>query len=205
MLRVHGSFSELKHILRTLQNVTPSDAELESLAERAGIELVIWPADERRRQHLARAGVPRLLLVARTAEAPAGIGLDEDWVRIPAATGDVIARLERLTRVLEQLQHDHPVVDSNHIVHFGGTSVMLSRAQAALVTVLLERPGQVVDRTRLERIVWPDGAPGPKALDGVVFRLRRRLQGLGLVVRSSHARGFALDATEHGRGQPTAV
>ena len=185
--------------------MTPPDAELEGLADLAGIELVIWPADERRRQHLARAGVPRLLLVARAAVAPAGLGLDEDWVRMPAEKGDVIARLERLTRVLEQLQHDHPVVDSNHIVHFGGTSVALSRAQAALVTVLLERPGQVVDRARLERIVWPDGAPGPKALDGVVFRLRRRLQGLGLVVRSAHARGFALDATEHGRGQPTAV
>ena len=185
--------------------MTPPDAELEGLADRSGVELVSWPADERRRQHLARAGVPRLLLVARAAVAPAGLGLDEDWVRMPAAKGDVISRLERLTRVLEQLQHDHPVVDSNHIIHFGGTSVRLSRAQAALVTMLLECPGRVVDRARLERIVWPYGAPGPKALDGVVFRLRRRLQGLGLVVRSAHARGFALDATEHGRGQPTAV
>jgi len=66
------------------------------------------------------------------------------------------------------------------------------------VTALLEHPGHVIERGRLEAMVWPDGAPGPKALDGVVFRLRRRLQGLGLVLRSAQARGFALDANEPG-------
>lgn len=182
-------------------DVIPSDPDLESLedlAEHAGVELVTWPADEHRRQSLARAGVPRLLLVSAEADAPSGLGLDEDWVRLPAAARDVVSRLQRLGRVLEQLQHDHPVIDANHIVHFGGTSVLLSPAQAALVTALLERPGHVIERTRLEATVWPDGAPGPKALDGVVFRLRRRLQGLGLVIRSAQARGFALDANEPG-------
>jgi DNA-binding response OmpR family regulator len=185
-------------------DVIPSDADLESLAERAGVELVPWPADEHRRQSLARAGVPRLLVVSDGADAPTALGLDEDWVRVPVEEGDIVARLQRLARVLERLQHDHPVIDANHIVHFGGTSVLLSPAQAALVTALLECPGQVVDRTRLEATVWPDGAPGPKALDGVVFRLRRRLQGLGLVIRSSQARGFALDANETGVIPPTA-
>jgi DNA-binding response OmpR family regulator len=182
-------------------DVIPSDADLESLedlAEHAGVELVTWPADEHRRQSLARAGVPRLLLVSPEADAPTGLGLDEDWVRLPADVGDVVSRLKRLGRVLEQLQHDHPVIDANHIVRFGGTSVLLSPAQAALVTALLEHPGHVIERGRLEAMVWPDGAPGPKALDGVVFRLRRRLQGLGLVIRSAQARGFALDANEPG-------
>ena len=185
-------------------DVSPSDPDLESLesledlAEHAGVELVTWPADEHRRQSLARAGVPRLLLVSTEADAPTGLGLDEDWVRLPVDEGDVLARLHRLGRVLEQLQHDHPVIDANHIVHFGGTSVLLSPAQAALVGALLEHPGHVIERTYLEATIWPNGAPGPKALDGVVFRLRRRLQGLGLVIRSAQARGFALDANEPG-------
>jgi hypothetical protein len=62
-------------------DVIPSDADLESLedlAEHAGVELVTWPADEHRRQSLARAGVPRLLLVSPEADAPTGLGLDED-------------------------------------------------------------------------------------------------------------------------------
>ena len=178
------------------------DDEIEDVAERAGVELVIWPEDEPQRRSLARAGVPRLLLVAADADAPEAVGLDEDWVRLPADVRDLRARLQRLARVVEQLQHDHPVLDPSHIVHYGGTSVVLSAAQAAVTELLLSRQGQVVPRGELEAALWPEGAPGPKALDGVVFRLRRRLAGLGLVVRSAHGRGFSIDAHEPGTAPP---
>jgi two-component system, OmpR family, response regulator len=171
-----------------------SDHELEALAEQAGVELVAWPAEDGLRQSFARAGVPRLLLVGADEDAPEHVGLDEDWVRVPAELGDVHARLQRLARMVHRLRSDRPVVDANHILHVGGAGVVLSSAQASLVSVLLDHRGRVVDRLVLEATMWPDGAPGPKALDGVVFRLRRRLQGLGLVVRSAHGRGFALDA-----------
>ena len=68
-------------------DVIASDVELEALAERAGVELVAWPAEDGRRQVLARAGVPRLLLVREGADAPHPLGLDEDWVRVPAEAG----------------------------------------------------------------------------------------------------------------------
>lgn len=178
------------------------DDEIEELAERAGVELVVWPDDESQRRALARAGVPRLLLVAADADAPEVIGLDEDWVRAPSDVRDLAARLRRLARVVERLQHDHPVLDPSHIVHYGGTSVVLSAAQASVTELLLARQGQVVARAELEAALWPDGAPGPKALDGVVFRLRRRLAGLGLVVRSAHGRGFSIDAHEPGTAPP---
>lgn len=178
------------------------DDEVEQLAERAGVELVVWPADEVQRRSLARAGVPRLLLVAADADAPESVGLDEDWVRLPADPRDLRARLQRLARVVEQLQHDHPVLDPSHIVHYGGTSVVLSSAQATITELLLGEQGRVVSRADLEAALWPDGAPGPKALDGVVFRLRRRLAGLGLVVRSAHGRGFSIDAHEPGTAPP---
>ncbi|MFN8021923.1 MAG: winged helix-turn-helix domain-containing protein [Acidimicrobiales bacterium] len=175
----------------------PADpAVLDDLAERTGVEIVTWPDGEDRRQHLARAGVPRLLLVAPGVEAPVGVGIDEDWVRLPAERGDVVARIQRLARVIETLQHDHPVLDQRHIVHYGGVSVVLSAAQAQVMELLLAHPSQIVSRAELEAALWPAGAPGPKALDGVVFRLRRRLAGSGLVVRSAHARGFAIDARE---------
>lgn len=179
----------------TLDPARPSPA-LDDLAERTGVELVTWPDGEARRQQLARAGVPRLLLVAPDATAPTGVGIDEDWVRLPAERGDVVARIQRLSLVLEHLQHDHPVLDQRHIVHYGGVSVVLSAAQAQVMELLLEHPSQIVPRGVLELALWPAGAPGPKALDGVVFRLRRRLAGSGLVVRSAHGRGFAIDAQE---------
>jgi DNA-binding response OmpR family regulator len=178
------------------------DDEIEALAERSGVELVLWPEDDVQRCSLARAGVPRLLLVAPDADPPDSVGIDEDWVRVPADGRDLRARLQRLARVVEQLQHDHPVLDPSHIVHYGGTSVVLSAAQAVVTELLLSRQGQVVSRAELEAALWTDGAPGPKALDGVVFRLRRRLAGLGLVVRSAHARGFSIDAHEPGTAPP---
>lgn len=180
-----------------------SDA-VTAVADRAGVELVRWPADEVRRQHLARGGVPRLLLLGADAATPPSIGLDEDWVRLPADDGDVIARLERLARAVEQLRHERPTLDAQRIVHFAGAHVLLTRPQAAVVRMLLERPGHVVSRELLERAVWPAGDVGPRALDAVVFRVRRRLAGLGIVVRNAHAQGFVLDLPDTGH-DPVAV
>lgn len=168
------------------------------MADRAGVELLPWPADEARRQHLARAGVPRLLLVSNAEPAPSAIGLDEDWVRVPADDGDLIARLERLAMAVERLRHERPTLDAQRMVHFAGAHVLLTRSQAAVVALLLDRPGSVVSRQRLEAAVWPDAAVGPRALDAVVFRVRRRLAGLGIVVRNAHAHGFALDLPDAG-------
>lgn len=171
-------------------------AAVTEVADRAGVELVPWPADEARRQHLARGGVPRLLLLDTTGTTPPSIGLDEDWLRLPASDGDVIARLERLAHAVERLRHEHPVLDGQRIVHFAGTHVLLTRPQAAVVSRLLEQPGRVVSRRELEAATWPDATVGPRALDAVVFRVRRRLAGLGIVVRNAHAHGFALDLPE---------
>ncbi|MET0434365.1 MAG: hypothetical protein ABW025_09385, partial [Cellulomonas sp.] len=55
-----------------------------SALDRLGVELVHWPRDEVLRRRLARAGIARLLLVEQEVEAPTGIGVDEDWVRLPA-------------------------------------------------------------------------------------------------------------------------
>lgn len=177
-------------------NASSDPDEVGAIADRAGVEFVSWPQDDHLRRQYARAGVPRLLLVAPDAAPPTDVGLDEDWVRLPADRDDVLARLARLARVMNHLQDDHPVLDPSHIVHYGGASVVLSAAQATVVRLLLAHPGAVVERRTLEAALWPDGAPGPKALDGVVFRLRRRLAGMGLVVRSAHARGFAIDVQE---------
>jgi DNA-binding response OmpR family regulator len=174
-----------------------SDA-VASIADRAGVELVVWPAYESRRQHLARAGVPRLLLVEALAEVPHAVGLDEDWVRLPADDRDLLARLERLSAAVEHLRTERPVLDSRHMLHFAGAHVVLTRQQAAVVAMLLEHPGATVSRDRLEAAAWPGGDAGPRALDAVVFRVRRRLAGLGLVVRNAHAHGFAIDLPASG-------
>lgn len=158
-----------------------------------GVELVHWPRDEVLRDRLARAGVPRLLLVEAGVAPPDAIGVDEDWIRMPADERDVAVRAQRLARLSLRLLGERPVLDHNRVLHRGGTTVVLSAAEAVVVGLLLAENGRVVPRERLEAALWPDGAvPGPKAVNAVVYRLRRRLAGLSLCIRVARNRGFVI-------------
>ena len=65
--------------------------------------------------------------------------------------------------------------------------------EARLTEALIGRFGAVVSRDALARAGWPGGAPGRNALDVHVLRLRRRLDGLGLVIRTVRSRGYLLE------------
>jgi hypothetical protein len=60
------------------------------------VALVRWPLEAVRRDELARAGVPRLLLVSRGTPPPLVDDEIEDWVRLPAPILDVALRVRRL-------------------------------------------------------------------------------------------------------------
>lgn len=62
------------------------------------------------------------------------------------------------------------------------------------MSALVERFGTVVGRDQLARAGWPDGAPGRNALDVHVLRLRRRIEPLGLVIKTVRSRGYLLEA-----------
>jgi len=158
-----------------------------------GVELVQWPRDEVLRDRLARAGVPRLLLVEADAAPPLTIGVDEDWVRLPADERDVAVRAARLARLSVRLSSERPVLDRNRVLHRGGATVVLSTAEAIVVDLLLANAGRIVPREQLESAVWPNGdVPSSKAVNAVVYRLRRRLAGLSLCVRAARGRGFVI-------------
>jgi DNA-binding winged helix-turn-helix (wHTH) protein len=57
---------------------------------------------------------------------------------------------------------------------------------------LLESDGRLVSREELQRAVWPDGVPTSRALDDLVYRLRRKVKPLQLNVFSARSRGFVL-------------
>jgi hypothetical protein len=63
------------------------------------VELIHWPTDLARRDHLAAAGQPRLLLVAPDALPPAVIDATEDWVRLPSDEREVALRIQHLLRM----------------------------------------------------------------------------------------------------------
>lgn len=167
--------------------------ELANLAD-GPVELLSWPRDASRRATLARMGVPRVLLVEPDAEPPSEVGLDEDWVRLPADERDIRARIGHLARFAVRLDDDRPFIDECHVLHRAGATLTLSETEAAVLTMLLERRGSVVSIDELRRSAWRGQLPTRDAVDALIYRLRRRLSGWNLVIRSVRSRGFVIDA-----------
>jgi hypothetical protein len=158
-----------------------------------GVELIHWPRDEARRGHLARAGIARLLLVEIGADAPDPVGVDEDWVRLPADEREIWTRAERLSRLSADLDREEPVLHPGRILTHGRGAVVLSRKEATVVRLLLDPIGSVVTRDALTGALWPEGPPpSGYALDALLARLRRRLSGLHVCVRSVRTKGFVI-------------
>jgi DNA-binding response OmpR family regulator len=156
-----------------------------------GVEILRWPDQRAQRDALARAGIPRLLLVEHGAAPPRELGVDEDWVRLPSDPEYVEARARLLRRWVGGLRRTPPHLADDGQLHRGGRSVSLSGTEERIVRLLLSRCGDVVPRAELADTGW--GHPvSPAVLNAAMSRLRKRLGGLGLVVRSARGRGYAL-------------
>jgi len=161
-----------------------------------------WPEEEGRRSRISEAGEPRLLLVPDGQEPPPVSDCLEDWIRVPAAENEVKARVDALAvRSQAHTTNGHngdaaagPVLDDFGVLRVNGSWVALPPLEARLAQALLERLGAVTSRELLVRAGWPAGAPGRNALDVHVLRLRRRLTGVGLVIRTVRSRGYLLES-----------
>lgn len=158
------------------------------------VVLVRWPADGARREALRARGAPRLLLVEEGEEPPSPEDCLEDWVRIPAPEAEVRARARALSARARWHVAGRPALDADGVLRFGDRWVALPPIEARMARLLVERFGAVVGRETLSRAGWPGGAPGRNALDVHVLRLRRRIEPLGLTIRTVRARGYALEA-----------
>jgi len=176
------------------------------------VTMLRWPDEEARRSRICAAGEPRLLLVPDGEEPPAVGDCLEDWIRVPATENEVRARVDALA-VRSQAHHtggnggngdhdDHrnghesppvPVLDDFGVLRLNGSWVALPPLEARLTEALLERLGAVTSRELLIRAGWPSGAPGRNALDVHVLRLRRRLQPVGLAIKTVRSRGYLLE------------
>lgn len=184
--------------------VRPLPLELVAAAERLGVEFVAWPADDQLRQRLARAGVPRLLVVPADAPTPVGLGNHEEWVREPVSLAAALARMEQLVHRTHRLSAEPTVISDDRVVQRGGVRVRLSPVQAALLAELLHAHGTAVSREHLVAAIWPHADdPHTKALEAVVFRLRRKLVGTGIVIRGVHALGYVIDTRDGAVGVAT--
>ena len=157
------------------------------------VVLLRWPLEQERRENLARARSPRLLLVEDGAAPPEPDDCVEDWIRVPATEADVKLRIRGLARRGREHTTAIPVLDRDGVLRFQSAWVSLPPVESRLTTAMLERFGAVVSREALARAGWPDGAPGRNALDVHVLRLRRRLTPVSLVIRTVRSRGYLLE------------
>jgi DNA-binding response OmpR family regulator len=166
------------------------------------VTMLRWPEEEGRRAQISEAGAPRLLLVQDGQEPPVVADCLEDWIRVPAAENEVRARVDALT--VRSRAHSSPrdngheptgpVLDDFGVLRINGAWVALPPLEARLAEALLDRMGAVTSRDLLVRAGWPAGAPGRNALDVHVLRLRRRLQPIGLAIRTVRSRGYLMEA-----------
>lgn len=153
-----------------------------------------WPEDSDRRSVLVEERRPRLLLLDVGAEPPDSSDCFEDWVTLPVEDKELASRTRALTARVACHQAVEPAVDASGVLRYGERLLVLPPVEARLAAALATRFGIVVRRDALAHSGWPDGPPGRNALDVHLVRLRRRLAGIGLTLRTVRSRGYLLEA-----------
>jgi DNA-binding response OmpR family regulator len=149
-----------------------------------------WPAEGERRQQLARRGSPRLLHVEADADLPDVSDELEDWVRSPADAVEVAVRASTLSERYRRGLGD-VWVDEHDVFRAATRWVALSPTEAALARALVDARGAPLGPGALRSILGADAAPASVRV--TVHRLRRRLESVGVGVRSVRGKGLVLE------------
>lgn len=160
--------------------------------------LLRWPNEHRRRERLCREGTPRLLVVDETVPPPEPGDCLEDWASADADDIELRARVEALLVRYRHHPGAVPELESG-VLRAGDAWVSLSPMESRLAAVLLERRGRVVSRHVLIDAAWPDGPGARNTLDVHIARLRRRLDVVGLTLRTVRSRGYLLEPSGCGQ------
>jgi len=147
--------------------------------------------------------IPVLILSAREGSGEKVTGLDlgaDDYLVKPFALDELQARVRALLRrrkgsaatlvTLGSLSFD----TVERVASVNGRALELSAHETAVLEVLLGRSGKVVGKDQLvERLYSYEKDVGYNAIEVYVHRLRKKLDGSGLVVRTVYGRGYLLD------------
>ena len=157
-----------------------------------------WPEEADRREQMAMAGVPRLLLVSPGATPPAVWGVDEDWISVEAPASERADREMTLRRrlLLRRDPRTPPVgvvLDADGLVRRAGRWVALSELETRLVGLLLAAAGRGVSRAQLLDAGWPGQEREDRAVDGAVRRARTKLRDLGVEIHGITGVGYLLE------------
>ena len=167
---------------------------VETFGDDDSVTVVDWPSGEAHRQHLADWGRLRLLRLEPGVPAPHVTDPNEDWIRVPCSDEDIAARSRMLRARRAGRQPRSPRVDEYGVLRADGLRRPLAPVEARLMRALLEEAGEVVTRGELAAAGWPGETPTRNAVDLRVMRLRRRVEPLGVMIRTVRGRGYVVDA-----------
>lgn len=164
------------------------------------VAVVRWPTEAVMRTQLARDCRPRVLLVAADAKSPSPVDDLEDWLREPVDAVELLARTDALRR-RAAARSNRPWLDEHGLLHFDGQWVAISDAQLPMVRLLVDRYGQLVRNDELaDAYIAGGGTQNQSSIRTAVTRVRVRVAGVGLSLRSAHRRGVVLGAAGDDEG-----
>src|SRR3569833_2137130 len=150
------------------------------------------------------ATLPVMVLTARDTVEDRVRGLDagaDDYLLKPFALDELLARLRALLRRAHgvadtQIRMGHFCFDSvKRQASVDETPLVLSAREVEVLEILLSHAGRVTAKEAIaDRLTgWDDGV-GDNAVEVYIHRLRRKLEGSGVVIRTLRGLGYLLEA-----------
>ena len=156
-----------------------------------------------RRLRKRNASVPVLILSGREAPEEKVTGLDlgaDDYLVKPFSLNELHARVRALLRrgqagAASVISYGALSFDTvSRTVTLDGRAVPLSVHELGVVEFLMRRFGRVVSKEQIvEQIYSYDREVTPNAIEVYIHRLRKKIDGSGLSVRTLYGQGYLLD------------
>ncbi|ARJ70982.1 response regulator transcription factor [Paracoccus contaminans] len=149
-----------------------------------------------------RIALPIIMLTARSEVDSRIAALDagaDDYLTKPFDLGELAARVRSLTRRAQGSAE--PVIDyggltldpARRVALMRGAPLTLTRRELALLKILMGHRGWVLSKDRiLERMFGFDDEVGINAVELYVTRLRRKIEGSGVSIRTLRGLGYQL-------------
>ena len=155
----------------------------------------------RLRKHNSK--LPVLILSGRETPNEKVQGLDlgaDDYLVKPFSLDELHARVRALLRRscgagTPCITHAHLSYDTvERVATVNGKSIELSAQETAVLEALLNRFGKVVSKEQMvEQLYNYDHDVGHNAIEVYIHRLRRKIDGSGITVRTLYGRGYMLE------------
>lgn len=167
-----------------------------NLPRLSGLEII-------RRLRARGDATPVLVLTARGKTSERVEGLEagaDDYLVKPFEMEELVARLRALARRRPRVAPQRESVGrlvydrAQRVVVLDGRNLDLPRRELALFELLLEQRGRLIDKDRIADALYGTGvAVEQNAVELLVSRLRRKIDGSGATIRTARGLGYMLD------------